>query len=160
MNSEDPSYFIIFFFFGSSFLGQLLGISELFNSRKYYWVWFFFFFFHEFHRLTFGFHKVSASLWVGFCSIFQALFLWELEHKAWSEIVLCALVWFCFWCSGLCLWMQSAEVTLLNNEFRIERKICVVSFPPSCILWLFLRIFWQVLSVSRCATSAVDFCFV
>lgn len=143
MNSKDPSYY---FFFFTSFLGQLLGISELFDSRKYYSV-LFFFFPHEFHRLKLGFHKVSESLWVGFCAIFQALFLWELECKVCSEIVLCVLVWFCLWSSGLCLWMQSAEVTLLNSELRTERKIGVVSFPPSCILRLFLLIFWQVLLV-------------
>lgn len=158
MNSEDLTYYFFFFLNHLSWASgwafqNYLTVGSIIECG-------FFFFFHEFHRLTFGFHKVSASLWVGFCSIFQALFLWELEHKVWSEIVLCVLVWFCFWCSGLCLWMQSAEVTLLNNELRIERKIGVVSFPPSCILWLFLRIFWQVLSVSRCATSAMDFCFV
>lgn len=56
--------------------------------------------------------------------------LWELKCRIQAETVLCVLVCFCCWCSGLCQWMQSAKDTLLNNELRTERKIGVVSFSP------------------------------
>lgn len=122
---KDPSLFIYLFIF-SIFLVQLLGISELFDSEKYYS----FFLFSWIPQASPWFSQSFWKFMSGLLHDLPSPVLWELKHGARTEIVLCMLVWFCRWCSGLCQWVQSAEDTLLNSELRIERKIGVVFFLP------------------------------
>lgn len=134
-------HYLFIYLFLASFLVQLLGISELFDSEKYYSVFLFSLIPQASPWFSQGFWKFMSGL----LHDLPSPVLWELKHRARPEIVLCVLVWFCHWCSGLCQWVQSAEDTLLNSELITERKIGVVFSSPSSILWLFLLIFWQVL---------------
>ena len=111
------------------------------------WQWevlFCFFCFHEFHRLVLGFHRVSESLWVGFCTIFQALFC-----GSWSTGPGLKLFFVCCLILPLVLWFMPVGAVsrrhIAKQWTQNWKKDGVVFFSPSSILWLFLLIFWQVL---------------
>lgn len=119
-------------FFSS--LVQFLGISELLGSSEYDAV------LHEFHRLALGFYKACESAPSSKHSSMGAK-----EQSPMWDCPLCASLTLVLvhWSVRVC---SQQKDSLLNNELRTERDWCGSPHPtPSCILWLFLLIFWQVL---------------
>lgn len=145
--------YLFIYLFLASFSVQLLGISELLDSEKYS-------VFFVFINST-GYSLVFTE----FLKVYEWAFarsskpcLWELKHRAWTEIVLCVLVWFCHWCSGLCQWVQSVEDTLLNSELITERKIGVVFSPHLAFCGYFSWFFGKCyLPLSSCGHISLKF---
>lgn len=157
MNSKDPSY--CFFFFFTSFLGQLLGISELFDSRKYYSVFFF-------------------PPWIPQAKAWFSQSLWKfmsglLRHLP-STVLVGAGVQSLLWDRSLCtslillleLWFVPVDAVSRSHIVKQwsqnwKKDWCGFS-PPILHSAVISPDFLASVAclVSSCATSALDFCFV